>query len=155
MKNKKITIILSLIIILGMTVPVFATQSITETGTTTVSYGVSEGYTVSIPADFTVTTTATVKEISASNVLLEDGETLKVTMKSTNGYKLKNGTSEIAYSIKNGETALTGEDVEVLSVAAGTTSGKTELTFSTTTENINAATLSGTHTDTLTFTVGK
>lgn len=161
MKNKKISIILSLILILGMTVPVFAaSQEITTSGTTTVSYGVTEGYTVSIPAnfEFTTTTLEQTQTVSASNVLLEDGATLNVTMESANytaedGYTLNcETTSKIPYSIKKGDAAFENGSV-VLSVQAGSTSGEDSLVFSTTTDNISKASLSGKHTDTLTFEV--
>ena len=75
-----------------MAAPIFAatiTQGGEQTGEMEVSYTVGGGYTISIPTDFAVTTAGDTKTVSASNVLLEDGKTLKVTMASANEYKLK------------------------------------------------------------------
>ena len=165
MKNKKISIILVSIIMLALAAPVFAADlnNTTTSGSTTITYGVSESYTVSIPASFNFTVDSLTKEetVSASNVLIADGNTLTVTMSSANyvsgnAYTLNYGTdaiSKIPYSIKLGEADFVNAE-NVLTVAAGTTSATSEkITFATTTENIQQATKSGDHVDTLTFTV--
>ena len=131
----------------------------TTSGTTTVTYTVSDSYTVSIPADVAFASDSLSKAgtVSASNVILVDGKTLTVKVASANGYALKCGTgtaSSIAYTLTPaGGSALSGTDATtVLTVAAGTTSGSTNLTFATTAQNIASATKAGDHTDTLTFT---
>lgn len=166
MKNKKILIsIIALFVMLTIAVPTFA-ATITTPGSqeVTVTYQVGVSYTVSIPADFTLTsedqTNYTAEEtVSATGVLIEAGKTLNVKMKSTNfadgEYKLKDssGESKIKYTIKNGEQDFTN-DTTVLTVEAGTTEeAETTLKFATTAEEIGKATKSGDHTDTLTFTV--
>ena len=87
-------------------------------------------------------------------MLLAHEETLTLDLTSVNGYKLKNEDSAIVYTVTKDSTVFTDELTEVLSVEAGDPTAVTEveLSFATTTEAIALATLSGQHTDTLTFT---
>lgn len=121
-------------------------------GTITVSYGVAEGYVVTIPADVTVGTAGVETTLSASSVLLPDGKTLTVSVASTNSFNLEYAGSQIPYTVSVGETEQTTATFTALSIASGTTSGSVTLTFKTTAEDIAQATKSGNHTDTLTFT---
>lgn len=121
-------------------------------GTTTVKYGVSGGYELVIPDNVNFTSAGTLSgTVKASNVLIEQGRKLQVTVTSTNNWNLVNNGSTIAYTVKKGTTEVANNDV-VLEVEAGTAEGNTSLTFETTTDAIAAATKSGDHTDTLTFT---
>ena len=165
MKNKKLILPIAGLAIMSLAVPVFAADlnKDTTTGTTVVSYGVDSGYTVSIPSavNFTSSTLTQSGQVTASNVIIENGKTLKVKMTSANyteedGYTLNYGDGEVSkikYTIKNGDVDFVN-GASVLEVAAGTTAGGTStLNFATTTEDIEAATKSGEHKDTLTFTV--
>jgi len=157
---KKLSILMAFMLIFTMAAPVFAAplDKNTTTGSVTVTYEVAESYTVSIPAsfDFTAESLSNIAEVSASNVLIENGKELNVTMTSANysdnKYTLNYEGSKITYTVKQGETNFTNAG-EVLSIASGTTSGSASLTFATTNDEIAKATKSGAHTDTLTFTV--
>lgn len=165
MKKRIVTLALVLVFLMTMTGVGMATQTIsTEEGkNVTVTYGVTEGFTVTIPANFDLSTTESEKTVSASGVLIPTGEQLTVTMSSANfettdKYRVKNDTSYIKYTVKKGAasasaTELTSNGDTILTVGAGTTSGSIKLYFSTTQTNIDAATKAGNHTDTLTFTV--
>jgi hypothetical protein len=161
MKKKVITMALALTLALSMTGTAFAAGDLTSTNKTkdvTVDYEVEESYTVTLPADVTVTTEGVSGTVSASDVRIADGNTLKVTVDSENydstnsSYVLSNSGSYVKYTINDGSNNL-GKGGEVLAVTSGTTKGSKELTFSTTEDNIKAATKSGQHTDTLKFTV--
>ena len=128
------------------------------TGSTNIQYDVAENYTVTIPSDVTfngdhLSGSGTV---AASNVLLKDGNKLNVTMSSDNRFNLTYGTgivSSIPYTIKVGGNIVNQNSYPVLTVLAGAkTGGSVTLTFETTKENIDKATKSGIHKDTLTFT---
>jgi hypothetical protein len=189
MKKKVITMALALTLALSMTGTAFAageegdetsttnsvtwgsTDSIdnnTKTGQTEIDYTVNQSYTVNIPSDVSLNLDGNdykgSGKVKATDVRIEDGKILKVTMKSTNAgeatgsdsYKLKYGTStasEIAYSIKKGEDNLSNGG-EVVSVSSGTVeSGEVTLNFAATSTQVAEATKAGKHTDTLTFTV--
>ena len=146
--KKVFSLILVLAMFAALSVNVFAADS----QDITVTYTAAETYTVTIPSSQTfaadsLTSTGTV----SAKVLLEAGKVLNVLMNSANGFVLKCGDSSIAYTISNGDAVL-GNDDCVLEVAAGNTSGSSELTFATTEEAIAAATIAGEHTDTVTFT---
>lgn len=154
---KKTKILMAMMFILVAAAPVFAANltETTTTGTMNVTYGVASTYTISIPEalSFTADLIQTA-EVSVSNVLLAHEETLTLDLTSVNGYKLKNEDSAIVYTVTKDSTVFTDELTEVLSVEAGDPTAVTEveLSFATTTEAIALATLSGQHTDTLTFT---
>ena len=127
-----------------------------QTGTLNVTYTTTETYTVTIPADVTLSSAAkevSDREVKATDVLLASGSTLTVTVASANGYQLKNGTSAIPYTCKAGNTTITADNNTVLTVSAGTKNpDAVSLTIGTTDADIANATLAGAHTDTLTFT---
>lgn len=154
---KKLKVFMAVALMFTMVAPVFAsnlTQDVTS-GTMNVSYGVNGVYTISIPDTLNFGTDLTkTAEVEVSNVLIEHGKSLKLEMTSANEYNLKNQNSAIAYTVKSGETTFSATNKEVISVEAGNpdTTTNAELTFATTEEAIAAATLSGQHTDTLTFT---
>ena len=110
MKKKILGILLATLTITSM-LPVFAAddESTIEQGDTNksqeviVSYNIGENYTVTIPANFSLALeeNATPISVSASNVKIADGKTLKVTMASANGYddgyKVTYEDSDIGY----------------------------------------------------------
>lgn len=151
--KKVLTLTMVLVMILAMSVPAMAaTLSGTATsGTVEVTYGVSEGYQVTIPEAFDlVADTDVEKTVSAANVLIPSGETLTVTMNSANNLSVVYDESSIEYTVKVGGAAFTNGGT-VLSVESGTTSGNATLKFNTTAAQIAAATQAGEHADTLTF----
>jgi uncharacterized cupin superfamily protein len=154
---KKLRVLMAIVLMLVVAAPVFAanlTQD-TTTGTMNVTYGVGETYTISIPDSlgFTQDLTQTV-DVSVTDVLLPHGKTLTLSLTSANDYKLVYEDSEIVYTVTKGSVAFTSQVTEVLTVSAGDPEATTteSLTFATTSEAIAAATLSGQHVDTLTFT---
>ena len=154
--KKLVAIILTVVMVFSMATVAFADTTVNgDSGTVVVKYTTSEAYTVTIPADVTLTSTklSDTGNVTVSDALLASGETLKIAVESANNYKLVNSTSGIAYTLKSGDTAITVDNNVVLSVAAGTKSGSAELTFATTEEDVKAATIAGDHKDTLTFTV--
>ena len=120
-------------------------------GSITVSYGVSESYVVTIPADIAISTTGVESTLSASSVLIPDGKTLTVSATSQNGYNLEYANSKIPYTVLVNGTKQTDATFTALSVVSGSTSGNATLIFKTTDEDIAKATKSGNHTDVLTF----
>lgn len=128
-----------------------------DSGTVQISYTKADAWSVTLPQSMTIGTAA---EISASGVDIEAGKSLKVKVTSNNyseGWKLKKGESSIGYELKAAadENALAqAENLEnngeVLSVAAGTATGKASIKG-----EISGSPSTGgeAYTDTLTFTV--
>lgn len=154
--KKLLTLVLAVMMLCSVSVTAFAADldEGNNVGTMTVSYGVAEGYVVTIPADVTVSTAGVETTLSASSVLLPDGKTLTVSVASTNNFNLEYAGSQIPYTVSVGETKQTSATFTALSITSGTTSGSVKLTFKTTDADIAKATKSGNHTDTLTFTCG-
>lgn len=154
--KKLLALVLAVIMLCSLSVTALA-ASLNESnkvGTVTVSYGVDEGYVVTIPADVAVSTAGVEATLSASHVLLPSGKTLTVTVSSANGFKLKYESSQIPYTVSVDNTKQTTATFPALSILSGTTSGSVKLTFQTTAADIAGATKAGSHTDTLTFTCG-
>lgn len=154
--KKLLALVLTVIMLCSVSVTAFAADldEGNNVGTITVSYGVDEGYVVTIPADVTVSTAGVETTLSASSVLIPDGKTLTVSVASTNNFNLEYAGSQIPYTVSVGETEQTTATFTALSITSGTTSGSVKLTFKTTDADIAKATKSGNHTDTLTFTCG-
>lgn len=154
--KKLLTLVLAVLMLCSVSVTAFAADldKGNNVGSMTVSYGVDEGYVVTIPADVTVSTDGVETTLSASNVLLPDGKTLNVSVASANGFKLEYADSKIPYTVSVGNTEQTNVTFTALSITSGTTSGSVKLTFKTTNADIAGATKAGNHTDTLTFTCG-
>ena len=158
--KKVLAVVLAAAMVMSMTTAAFADDQVIDTnGSLVVSYGVDETFKVTIPADIALSAdnlqgTGTV---TATNVRLTDGTTMKVSVYSVNNYNLVNGESKIAYALKSGDKTYTNDDNVVLSVAAGsiavTDSASTQLTFATSAEAVEAATLAGAHQDTLSFSI--
>lgn len=155
--KKIISLALAVMMIATMSVTAFAATIENGTGTVEVTYGVSESYTVIIPADITLTANQeSDMEISASDVVIPYGNELTVSISSTNYTDSKwylveaaNTANKLEYSVKNGENAVASGDT-ILTVAAGTAENQT---VNLTTKLVGTATHSGTYKDTLTFSV--
>ena len=159
--KKTLSMALALTLALSLAVPAFATDITVDggVGETVVTYGTSQGFTVTIPADFTIDS-ATQKasaDVEAENVLIPYGKTLNVRISGddyVDSWELidtAEASNQLTYNIGTTEG---GNDIVnnsvVLSVAAGNTSGATETLYF---EVIDTLTKAGTYTDTLTFTV--
>ena len=120
--------------------------------TTNVSYDVQPTYTVSIPAAVTLSDADVTADITASNVILEDGKQIKVDLTAASNtqegstFNAKNGDSAVTYTITGDKAIAVGD-----TVATFAANGSKTLTFSA--ANKSAATVAGAHTETLTFTV--
>ena len=143
--KKILAIIIAAVMIAACTVTAFAE-------TTNVSYNVDPSYTVSIPAAVTLGDSAVEADITASDVILEDGKQIKVDLTAASNtasgstFNAKNGDSAVTYTI-TGDSAIAVGDT----VATFTANGSKTLTFSA--ADKSAATVAGAHTETLTFTV--
>ena len=121
--------------------------------TTNVSYNVDPSYTVSIPASVTLGDAAVTADITASNVILEDGKQIKVDLTAASNtasgstFNAKNGDSTVTYTITGDEAIAVGD-----TVATFTADGSKTLTFSAAVKS-DATTVAGAHTETLTFTI--
>jgi hypothetical protein len=165
MNKKLLAAAMSALIALATPVSAFAEAAIyqgdDQGDSMKLTYNVSQNYTIKIPADikFTQSTLSTSGTISAEDVLIPTGKKLSVYVQSKNGltddssaYKLANGGSVIPYTIKSGDALIDTSD-PVLTITAGNTTGSSTLAFATSTDDIAKATLSGDHSDTLTFSV--
>ena len=118
--------------------------------TTNVSYNVDPSYTVSIPAAVTLGGADVTADITASDVILEDGKQIKVDLTAASNtasgstFNAKNGDSTVTYTITGDEAIAVGD-----TVATFTANGSKTLTFSA--ADKSAATVAGAHTETLTF----
>ena len=123
------------------------------TGTTSVTMSVAPSYTVSIPASVTLGDADVTADITASDVILEDGKQIKVDLTAASNtasgstFNAKNGDSAVTYTISAGDKTIAVNDT----VATFTANGSKTLTFSA--ADKSAATAAGAHTETLTFTV--
>ena len=143
--KKILAIIIAAVMIAACTVTAFA-------DTTDVSYDVQPSYTVTIPAAVTLGDSAVEADITASDVILEGGKKIAVELTSASNtasgstFNAKNGDSTVTYTITGDEAIAVGD-----TVATFTANGSKTLTFSA--ADKSAATVAGSHTETLTFTV--
>lgn len=143
--KKILAIVLAAVMLAACSVTAFAE-------TTNVSYNVDPSYTVSIPASVTLGDADVTADITASDVLLEDGKQVKVELTAASNtasgstFNAKNGDSIVTYTI-TGDSAIAVGDT----VATFTANGSKTLTFSA--ADKSAATVAGAHTEVLTFTV--
>ena len=141
--KKLLAIILAAVMIAACSVTAFAE-------TTNVSYNVDPSYTVSIPAAVTLGDSAVEADITASDVIMEDGKQILVELTSASNtasgstFNAKNGDSTVTYTITGDEAIAVGD-----TVATFTADGSKTLTFSA--ADKSAATVAGAHTETLTF----
>lgn len=168
--KKMVSFISALAMCAVMTAPMVSSATLSEksvgadstenTSAVSMTKEVASSYTVIIPDGEIDLENPSDLSVSAENVIIDSGQTLEVSVKSANNWKLidtKSGsTASITYSLtpqEEGAEALTGEEsVSVLSVEAGTSpAGKVEKIL--TAEVTGKPTMSGTYKDTLTFTV--
>lgn len=154
--KKLFTFVLALVMVLSLSVTAFATgntvnqSSASQTGSTTVTYTVNPAYTVTIPANTTVTFNTLSTAFGAVKLdaaRIEPGYAVKVEMNASGTLKNQaDAAKTIAYSI---------QDANGDAFAAGTytTAGdKTDLTINITQAAWNGA-FAGQYSDTVTFTV--
>ena len=143
--KKLLAIIIAAVMIAACSVTAFAE-------TTNVSYDVQPSYTVAIPASVTLSDADVTADVTASDVILESGKKIKVELTSASNtasgstFNAKNGDSTVTYTITGDEAIAVGD-----TVATFTANGSKTLTFSA--ADKSAATVAGSHTETLTFTV--
>ena len=162
--KKVLMILLTLAMVFSMAGVVSAENSITTdggTGDVVVSHDIADSFVVTLPSNvaFTESNLKSEQAITASGVLIPSKNILRVTVDSgTDGFKLTNGTglsvSEILYTVTANGNEINENNKIVLEVTEGVGSASSSIIFETTLENIKKATLSGKHTDMLTFTVG-
>lgn len=166
MKTKKIlSFVLAAVMMLSMATTSFAVEVTSNggSGETVVTYGMDEGFTVTIPANFTIDSTKkATADVSASNVMIAHGKVLEVTVSGddydvTGSWELideAEASNKLTYTIgtTEGGTDIVNNSV-VLSVGAGEaySSTVTETMHFTVIDELSKA---GTYKDTLTFTVG-
>ena len=159
--KKMLSLALAAMMVVSMVPAAYATSITidgTQTASTVVTYGLDEGYTVTIPDSVALNTdgvgTAT---LSASNVVIASGKTLNVRISGAdyvNAWELidqADANNAITYSIKKDEVEVKSGDV-VLAAASGDNWNSTvsaALDFKST----EASSKSGSYKDTLTFTV--
>lgn len=86
-----------------------------------------------------------------TDVMTEADKTLKVTVTSSNSWKLKNSDKELEYDVKKGGDSIKGDGVILEEITGESETKKAELTIEITGE----AKYAGTYSDTLTFTVSE
>lgn len=126
-----------------------------QSGSLNVEYDMGVAYTVTIPASVTFTDGEKTAErgLQASDVMLPEGQALRVSVTSRNGFQMRNGDDYIDYTMKvNQGTPLEEDTRNVLTVRAGETSGWAVLDFATDLDRTHAQ-RAGQYSDTLTFTV--
>lgn len=162
--KKNIITLFSFAVIMAFTMPatVYADNTMItnespdpKTATMNVSYTVEPSYTVTIPASVTIGGEATV---SAKDICIEKGKTLKVTLSGaqaqneTSGLNVSAGgdasSPVLDYTITKDDNVPIEEDSEIISTTAGT-DATANLTFNLSGEY----TYSGTYKGTITFTV--
>lgn len=150
--KKIIALVIAILMMAAIAVPAFALDQNTTAGNVTVTYGVSDKYTVNIPSDVELGNKDAAVEtsgVSASDVALTAGKKLTVTVASTNGWVVKSGEASVAYKMTYGSTDVSEGTAVVLEVASGTATGSKAITFTRTAEPTVAA---NNYSDTLTFT---
>ena len=144
LKKRFLSLVIAVMSVFCMSVTAFA-------GTTEVTYDVQPTYTIAIPASVTLGDADVTADITASDVLLESGKQVKVELTAASNtasgstFNAKNGDSTVTYTI-TGDSAIAVGDT----VATFTANGSKTLTFS---ADKSAATVAGSHTETLTFTI--
>lgn len=159
--RKLTTLLLAMTMLCSCVLPAFAAEITTngDSANTTVQYGASEGYIVTVPDSAVIGDDGLGNiTVSISNALLASQSTLNVYISSdsfTNGYwNLTNTTQpneKLKYSIKKNSTNIANNDI-VLSVAAGEAWDST-VSATLALQLQDTVTQAGLYQDTLTFTV--
>lgn len=152
--KKLIALLLAVVMMAAISAPAFATAlDPLNTGVSgvEVSYDVDVSWSVSVPDSVALGTNKTKNEVvSATGCHLEHGDTLTISVASTNGFKLvltTNAEKSIAYTIDGASSGT----ITLLTVEAGSLGGsRNDVAFEVTGDDTYYA---GTYKDTLTFTV--
>ena len=160
--KKTLSLALAAVMALSLAVPAFAADITTDggSGTTVVTYGMSQGFTVTIPASIDLDADAkATADVTAENVLIPFGKTLNVRVSGddyTDKWELIDAASaanKLTYTIgtTDGASDIVNNSV-VLDVDSGEASASTvtETLYFEVTDEITKA---GSYADTLTFTV--
>jgi len=157
--KKLVSITLALMLLLSATMTAVAAEVKpgTASSNTTVSYTTTNAtYVVTIPDSLTLsgeqaTGASATLTVSAAGVMLTTGDKLQVT--ATSDGILENGSSQIKYTAKIGTDSVIDGSYKILDIAAGTAEASATITVEATKEEIAEATLTGAHTDVITFNV--
>ena len=126
-----------------------------KSGAISIDYTVDMSYTVTIPASVTFTESekSVDRPLQVSDVRLDKGQTLNVSISSQNDFQMRNNDKYIDYSLTiNYATIPEENDFTLLTVKSGEPSGWVVLTFNTDLQKDHAQ-YAGRYSDTLTFTV--
>ena len=138
--KKILALLLTITLVLSLGVmSVSALDQGTPSGTADIECIIDETYTVTIPAKVIATTTATaIPGVSVSNLLLEEGNVLKIALPSTTvelsttgGTKLNATMSKILTQVTSNGAADIGTIVVAAPTKAGTYTGTLTFTLST------------------------
>lgn len=116
-----------------------------KSGTANMLYSVNPTYTITIPQQIVLEDTAKTVPITASDVVIHDGASIKVSIAQDAEFKVKNGTAYAEYSITRGSTTVEAG----AQVAEFTADGTQNLLF--TVDDKSNATVAGDYTGTLSF----
>lgn len=158
--KKIIAIVLAIVMMAAISVPAFAAfDQSNKSAQITVSYGISEKYTLSVPADVDLTLDAETnaqQTLTASNVVIPANKKLVVSVTSTNTWNMLatdgSGNAAVPYTLKldSSSNAIVDKTATILEVTPGSlntaASGSVILNFATT-----GTSQSGKWADTLTF----
>lgn len=178
-KNLLMGLVCPIMALASVAAPVFAAASdvpsqqttqveynVVDTGTDPNSGWITTNWVWEVPAaqtfnDGTLSLNGTVAikpAVEGKVLVLDDGKTIDITLRSGNGFELQNtAKSSIDYQVKkHGEENALTQDANVLNFTAGTSTNtgvSQVLDFVTSSDNLKAAKLTGAHIDTITFTV--
>lgn len=136
-----------------------ATESTTNSNSTTLKYSVTESYKWTVPTEITFEGDAGINQTRAVNGsvavtdnIIKSGQRLKIAIAESEKFKIETQEgAELTYSVKkkDGSDSLNGGG-EILSVQAGTKTGSQDLTYTLTTST-GAAEVAGEYTGTLNY----
>ena len=110
--KKIIALVVALVMMAAMAVPAFAAEFtddvVNNAGGTTITYGATQAYTVTVPANFTLAAnTDTTATLSVSNYMISATKVLKISVDSENKDTVKN-TWQLVEVLQEGASELTG-----------------------------------------------
>ena len=154
MKKKTLATLLTLTLLTTAAVPAvaFGVDKTTDTQNIELTYKVESTFTMTIPADITLTGGTGSSTVGVSDAVIPFGQSLNITIASpnydTDSFRLKDGDKDnyIKYTIKNGATGISNND-KILSVTSGSATESVTLDY-----EAEQAKKAGTYTDQLTFT---
>lgn len=164
--KKLLSLALALALVLSLSAVAFASTELNSGKTSTevtVSFEIEEGYTVTIPAETVsidsndINTVGKIGEVTASEVYIAEGSTLKVTVESTNSWYLKSGSTEVPYEMRSHSaevsTADLGSKVDTATPILTVADGAHEANIWLGVHLTEAGKYAGEYSDTLTFKV--